>query len=169
MSSVVLSLFVALAIGQADSASNKHLQKPSVLHQGGQHHATLLPRQQPACSNLLDANELHGEWVEGASDTKASQLTALHQVSTGLCMYVSTYLCRRKVVWTWLRSLHISSSSSFRQGRTICNRMQWWKSSVQVECPAWAQEIDCLSESLEVSASIKAKAYAEYRQASTET
>ena len=38
---------------------------------------------------------------------------------------------------------------------------------VQVQCPAWAQEVDCLSESLEVSASVKAKARAEYSQVST--
>ena len=34
----------------------------------------------------------------------------------------------------------------------------------QVDCPAWAQEINCLSANLDVSAAVRAKARAEYRQ-----
>jgi hypothetical protein len=34
----------------------------------------------------------------------------------------------------------------------------------QVDCPAWAQEINCLSPDLDVSAAVRAKARAEYRQ-----
>ena len=38
---------------------------------------------------------------------------------------------------------------------------------VQVECPGWAQEIDCLSEGLDVSPTVTAKARAEYSQVSS--
>jgi hypothetical protein len=34
----------------------------------------------------------------------------------------------------------------------------------QVDCPAWAQEINCLSADLDVSAAVRAKAHAEYSQ-----
>ena len=75
---MLLSLVLTLTVRQANSASIKHFQKAPVPHQGAQHHAASLPRQQPACTNLLDATDLHGEWVEGASDMKASRLTMLH-------------------------------------------------------------------------------------------
>ena len=71
MKYALLGLLVILSIRQAEPASTKHLQKDPLPHEGAQHHGTVLPRQLPACSNLLDATELHGGWVEGPSDTEA--------------------------------------------------------------------------------------------------
>ena len=79
---MLLSLVITLVVRQADSASLEHLHKDPVQHQSP-HHAALLPRQQPACINLLDATELHGEWVEGASNLKASRLPMLHPSPDG--------------------------------------------------------------------------------------
>ena len=77
---MLLSLVLTLTVRQANSASIKHFQKAPVPHQGAQHHAASLPRQQPACTNMLDATDLHGEWVEGASVMKARRLTVLQRL-----------------------------------------------------------------------------------------
>ena len=74
MSYALLSLLITLALGQTAASAIKHLQKAPVLQQGVQQPPTLLSRQQPACFNLLDANELHGVWAEGASEIKAGRL-----------------------------------------------------------------------------------------------
>ena len=81
MSYALLSLFVVVALEQAaDASATKHTQKHPTLQQGPQHQASLLSKQQLACSNLLEINELHGEWLEGSSDLKAGLLTLHHLV-----------------------------------------------------------------------------------------
>ena len=75
MSYALLSILITVALRRTGAASAvQHLQKAPVIQLGVQQHAATLPRQQPACSNLLDANELHGDWVEGAPDIQAGRL-----------------------------------------------------------------------------------------------
>lgn len=76
MSYTLLSLLITLSLYPRAASAFKHSQQAPVFQQGVQQHPTLLPRQQPACFNILDANELHGEWVDGASEIKAGQLVS---------------------------------------------------------------------------------------------
>ena len=83
----LLSLLITLAIGRTGYASAlEQSQKIHILQQGGQQQATLLPMQQPACANLLDASELHGEWVEGTPDMQAGPHPCSSKCIKSLCM-----------------------------------------------------------------------------------
>ena len=79
MSHALLSLLITFAllwIALISATSDWQKQVPSQQGLHDQQHAPLLSQQeqQHTCSNLLDVHELHGEWVEAATDLEASLL-----------------------------------------------------------------------------------------------
>ena len=77
MSCTLLNLLSILALLSASWAATAPKTQPHP-SSGVQAQRQLLPPSStqsfPACTNLLDTSELHGTWVEGASDMKASML-----------------------------------------------------------------------------------------------
>ena len=77
MSCILLNLLSILALLSAAWAATVPTTQPHPCS-GVQAQRQLLSSSStqslPACTNLLDASELHGAWVEGASDMEASML-----------------------------------------------------------------------------------------------
>jgi len=86
MSHALLSLLITFALAwialiSATSDWQKQVPSQQGLHVQ-QHAPSQQQQQQHTCSNLLDVHELHGEWVEAATDLKAT----LHNVHHWVCM-----------------------------------------------------------------------------------